>query len=103
MALDVGGTTIDSACVSADGELIGGLRESDSPAAGTRDEIVNELARVIDAARARADDAEVIASLAEAGLPDLPIVSAPPGNMAIWGAAAYAWARTARSGGCRAG
>lgn len=34
IALDVGGTTIDSACVSVDGELIGCLRESGSPAAG---------------------------------------------------------------------
>jgi predicted NBD/HSP70 family sugar kinase len=59
IALDVGGTTIDTACVAADGELIGGLLESDSPAARTKDEIVNELARVIEEARARAGDARV--------------------------------------------
>ena len=57
IALDVGGTTIDRARVSIDGELIGGVRESGSPAAGTRDEIVDELARVIDGA----GPAEVIA------------------------------------------
>jgi glucokinase len=61
IALDVGGTTIDRAGVSMDGELVGGVRESGSPAAGTRDEIVDELARVIDAARAGAGSAEVIA------------------------------------------
>jgi glucokinase len=61
ITLDVGGTTIDRACVSIDGELIGGVRESGSPAAGTRDEIVHELARVIGAARAGARSAEVIA------------------------------------------
>jgi glucokinase len=61
IALDVGGTTIDRACVSIDCELIGGVRESGSPAAGTRDEIVHELVRVIDAARAGAGSAEVIA------------------------------------------
>jgi glucokinase len=61
IALDVGGTTVDTACVSADGEIIGGLLESGSPAAGTKDDIVNELARVIDAGRARAGGAEVTA------------------------------------------
>jgi glucokinase len=60
IALDVGGTTIDTACVSVDGELIGGVRGSGSPAAGTRDEIVRELARVIGAARAEAGAAQVI-------------------------------------------
>jgi glucokinase len=47
--------------VSIDGELIGGVRGSGSPAAGTSDEIVHELARVIGAARAQAGSAEVIA------------------------------------------
>jgi glucokinase len=61
IVLDVGGTTIDSACVSIDGELIGGVRESSSPTAGTRDEIVHELARVIGAGRDRAGSAEVVA------------------------------------------
>jgi glucokinase len=61
VVLDVGGTTIDRACVSSDGELIGGVRGSGSPAARTRDEIVRELARVIGAARAQAGSAEVIA------------------------------------------
>jgi len=60
VVLDVGGTTVDSACVSMDGELIGDVRESRSPAGGTRDEIVRELARVIGAARASIGSAEVI-------------------------------------------
>lgn len=59
LALDVGGTTIDAACVSGDGEIIGGLLESGSPATGTRDEILDGLARVIDKALARADGARV--------------------------------------------
>lgn len=59
IALDVGGTTIDAACVSADGKVIGGLLGSRSPAAGTKDEIVNELVRVIGEVRARAGDARV--------------------------------------------
>jgi glucokinase len=53
VALDVGGTTIDAACVSADGTVIGDLRESASPSAGTKDEIVAALARAIDGARDR--------------------------------------------------
>ncbi|HEX7163963.1 MAG TPA: ROK family protein [Trebonia sp.] len=61
IALDVGGTTVDTACVSADGEVIGGVLDTSSPAAGTKDDIVNELARVIDTVRARADGAEVTA------------------------------------------
>jgi len=61
IAVDVGGTTIDGACVSIDGELIGGVRGSESPTAGTSDEIVGELARVIGQARAKADSADVIA------------------------------------------
>lgn len=59
IALDVGGTNVDAACVSADCELIGDLRGSSSPAARTKDEIVDELARVIGAA-AQADGAAVI-------------------------------------------
>src|ERR1700761_4765151 len=61
IALDVGGTSIDAACVSADGCVIGELLTRASPAAGTKDEILNELARVIDAARAGADGAEITA------------------------------------------
>jgi glucokinase len=61
IALDVGGTSVDAACVSADCELIGDLQGSGSPAARTKDEIVAELARVIAAAGGRADGAEVIA------------------------------------------
>jgi glucokinase len=61
VALDVGGTSIDSACVSSDGDLIGDVRESGSPSAGTRDDIVHELARVIGTARAQAGSAEVTA------------------------------------------
>jgi glucokinase len=40
-----------------DGDIIGGVRESRSPSAGTKDEIVRELARIIGAARARAASA----------------------------------------------
>jgi glucokinase len=61
IALDVGGTTVDTACVSADGKVIGGLLESSSPAAGAKDDIVNELTRVINAVRARAGGAEITA------------------------------------------
>jgi predicted NBD/HSP70 family sugar kinase len=61
IALDVGGTTIDTACVSVDGELIGGVRETGSPAARARDEIVRELAGVMGAARVQAGAAEVTA------------------------------------------
>ena len=59
ISLDVGGTTIDAACVRADGDLIGGVSGSGSPSAGTRDEVVAELAQVIAAARAQAEDASV--------------------------------------------
>jgi glucokinase len=61
IALDVGGTTVDAACVSADCALIGDVQGSSSPAAGTKDEIVDGLARVIAAAGGRAEDAGVIA------------------------------------------
>ncbi len=61
IALDVGGTTVDAACVSDDGELAGEVLGSGSPAGGTRDEIVAELARLIGAARAQAGPAEVTA------------------------------------------
>jgi predicted NBD/HSP70 family sugar kinase len=61
IALDVGRTTVDAACISADGEEIGRLRESSSPSTGTKDEIVNELAHVTGAARGRAGGAEVTA------------------------------------------
>lgn len=60
IVLDVGGTTVDRACVSIDGDLIGGVRESCSPSAGTKDEIVRELARRTGATRAQAGSAEVI-------------------------------------------
>ena len=61
IAVDVGGTTVDAACISADGELIGEVLESASPAAGTRDEIVTELARAVADARAQARDFTVTA------------------------------------------
>jgi glucokinase len=61
IAVDVGGTTVDAACISADGELIGEVLESASPEAGTRDEIVTELARAVAAARAQARDFTVTA------------------------------------------
>jgi glucokinase len=61
VAVDVGGTSVDAACISAAGELIGEVVESASPAAGTKDEIVAELARAVDAARAQAGDFTVAA------------------------------------------
>jgi glucokinase len=61
VAVDVGGTTVDAACISASGGLIGEVLESASPAAGTRDEIVAELARAVAAARAQARDFAVTA------------------------------------------
>jgi glucokinase len=54
VALDVGGTDTDAACVSASGEVIGELLESGSSASGTKDEIVAALARAIEGARAQA-------------------------------------------------
>src|SRR6202021_1178525 len=61
IAVDVGGTTVDAACISAAGGLIGEVVESASPAAGTKDEIVAELARAVAAARAQAGDITVTA------------------------------------------
>jgi glucokinase len=61
VAVDVGGTSVDAACISAVGELIGEVVESASPAAGTKDEIVAELARAVAAARAQAGDFTVTA------------------------------------------
>jgi glucokinase len=61
VAMDVGGTSVDAACISAVGELIGEVVESASPAAGTKDEIVAELARAVTAARAQAGDFTVTA------------------------------------------
>jgi glucokinase len=59
--VDVGGTSVDAACISAAGELIGEVVESASPGAGTKDEIVAELARAVAAARAQAGDLRVTA------------------------------------------
>ena len=61
VAMDVGGTSVDAACISAVGDLIGEVVESASPAAGTKDEIVAELARALAAARAQAGDFTVTA------------------------------------------
>ena len=61
VAVDVGGTSVDAACISAAGDLIGEVVESSSPAAGTKDEIVAELARAVAAARAQAGDFTVTA------------------------------------------
>jgi glucokinase len=61
IALDVGGTTVDSACVSAAGAVIGEPPESGSPAPQSKDEIVRQLAHIIDATRARAGDFSVSA------------------------------------------
>ena len=59
VALDVGGTTVDAACISDACAVIGEVLESASPSAGTKDEIVTELARAVAAARAQARDATV--------------------------------------------
>ena len=61
IAVDVGGTTVDAACISASGGLIGEVVESASPAAGTKDEIVAELAGAVAVARAQARDFTVTA------------------------------------------
>ena len=61
IALDVGGTTIDAACVTHAGQRIGGLLESGSPAAGTRDEIVGALVRAVEGARRQAGGLDVSA------------------------------------------
>lgn len=53
-ALDVGGTTVDAACVSASGEVIGEVLETASPAAKPKDAIVAALASAIGTARAQA-------------------------------------------------
>ena len=54
VALDVGGTTVDAACISEACAMIGEVLESASPSAGPKDEIVAELARAIAAAAAQA-------------------------------------------------
>jgi glucokinase len=61
VALDVGGTTVDAACISAACAMIGEMLESASPSAGTKDEIVTELARAVAAARAQAPGLTVTA------------------------------------------
>ena len=61
VALDVGGTTVDAACISVDGGLIGHIVGSGSPAAREADEIVDALAGIIAAARAQGPDHEVTA------------------------------------------
>ena len=61
IALDVGGTTVDAACISAAGAVLGEVLESASPAAGTRAEILSELARAVAAVRAQAPDVTVTA------------------------------------------
>jgi glucokinase len=54
VALDVGGTTVDAACVSDSGEVLGEVLEVGSPAGETADEIADELARAIETARGQA-------------------------------------------------
>lgn len=61
VALDVGGTTVDAACISLEGGLIGQIVGSGSPAAGTADEITDALAAIIAAARAQGPNHEVTA------------------------------------------
>ncbi len=47
ISLDVGGTTVDAACVSSSGELVGELLETTSPSHGSATEIVNGIAETI--------------------------------------------------------
>jgi glucokinase len=61
VALDVGGTTVDAACISEARAVLGEVLESASPSAGTKDEIVTQLARIVAAARAQARDVTVTA------------------------------------------
>jgi glucokinase len=61
VALDVGGTTVDAACISVEGGLIGHVVASDSPAARAADEIADALAGIIAAARAQGPDHEITA------------------------------------------
>jgi glucokinase len=61
VALDVGGTTVDAACISDAPAVLGELLESASPSAGTKDQIVTGLARAVAAARAQAGDFTVTA------------------------------------------
>jgi glucokinase len=61
VALDVGGTTVDAACISESRAVVGEVLESASPSAGPKDEIVAELARAVAAARAQAGDLTVMA------------------------------------------
>ena len=61
VALDVGGTTVDAACISVEGGLIGHIVGSGSPAARAADQIVQALAGIITAARAQGPDYKVTA------------------------------------------
>ncbi len=61
VALDVGGTTVDAACISVEGGLIGHIVASGSPAARAADEIADALAGIIAAARAQGPDHQVTA------------------------------------------
>jgi glucokinase len=61
VALDVGGTTVDAACISVEGRLIGRIVGRGSPAAGTANEITDAFACIIAAARAQGADHEIMA------------------------------------------
>src|ERR1700742_4871424 len=61
VALDVGGTPVDAACISVDDGLLGHIVGSASPEAGTADEIAGALAGIIAAARAQGPNHEVTA------------------------------------------
>lgn len=61
VALDVGGTTVDAACISINGDLVGKLTEGRSPANGSREEILSNLAQAITAAHQQAGDHDVVA------------------------------------------
>jgi glucokinase len=61
VALDVGGTTVDAACISVGGRLIGHITGTSSPAALAADKVVDTLAEIIATARGQARDHEVTA------------------------------------------
>jgi len=61
VALDIGGTTIDAACISSDGHQLGKLIEKTSPASGTQEEIVNQLTKIVKTTYQQAGDHKVVA------------------------------------------
>jgi glucokinase len=61
VALDVGGTTVDAACISVEGGLVGHIVECGSPAASRANEITDALAGIIAGARAQGAGHEITA------------------------------------------